>query len=182
MSSELPCLCMPQLPFWLSRWKEELLLFLLLAATFAIVSMAEVLHSHFLCPGRCSCISRIAPCPINCIRYRFSQSFSFTRSWVPCFFRDFLGSWGEMLLALGSIRQLAHFQGQLLDRSALWHNQIKSISCNYLGLHFSCRINIGPELWLGWAFFLCLGWQGLRIAAWEFFILGWSSINHWVKL
>lgn len=88
----------PQLPFWLSRWKEELLLFLLLAATFAIVSMAEVLHSHFLCPGRCSCISRIAPCPINCIRYRFSQSFSFTRSWVPCFFRDFLGSWGEMLL------------------------------------------------------------------------------------
>lgn len=98
MSSELPCLCMPQLPFWLSRWKEELLLFLLLAATFAIVSMAEVLHSHFLCPGRCSCISRIAPCPINCIRYRFSQSFSFTRSWVPCFFRDFLGSWGEMLL------------------------------------------------------------------------------------
>jgi len=64
MSSEFPCHCLRQLPFWLSHSTEESERLPLLA-TFAIVSIAEVLHSHFLCPGWCSCISRIAPCPIT---------------------------------------------------------------------------------------------------------------------
>lgn len=161
MSSESPCLLSSAAAILLFAVRQKkvnhsLLPLLLLPATFAIVSMAvEVLHSHFHCPGvdAAVCLEnhpvshKLHSLSIFTKVSRFlslfssprSQVFLFLLPWflygVKCFYRS------HNSICIRQLEQgISRGSCSAIACSPLWHNQIKSISCNYLGLHFFFRV------------------------------------------